>query len=122
MAWESGNAHPFKERNPEKTYQAFMDLIQKIIDDHRVNLSNHLFGPSRKRLVPVPRTGTWQWNTCEQVPTRTRTKSSSAETQIPRILKDPQDNYTSEVLLSEVQRDEIEMGKPRPFGRGSAHD
>lgn len=138
MVWASGNIYGSKDRDPEETYEVFMDLIQKIIDDHhssREFLSSHLYGPPRKRMVPIPRTGTWQWDIIEQDSAREQaqlmpgnsgikpdigtsiavpklpTKIGRADHRLPFVPKDPQKDYAVDVKIqptSRTQRDEFE--------------
>ncbi|KAL9592153.1 MAG: hypothetical protein Q9179_007001 [Wetmoreana sp. 5 TL-2023] len=54
-------SHPLDE-DPEEVYQAFIKLIQKILDDH------YDFSGSKptKRMVPFPREGFWFWDIVEE--------------------------------------------------------
>ncbi|KAL8934469.1 MAG: hypothetical protein Q9211_005212 [Gyalolechia sp. 1 TL-2023] len=88
LAWGSGNAYSSKEKpDPEKAYEAFMGLVQKIVGDHHEvgeDPSSRLCGPPRQCSMPDPGTGIWRWNicTCEQDSTseQNRTKSENLET------------------------------------------
>ncbi|KAL8714699.1 MAG: hypothetical protein Q9225_006531 [Loekoesia sp. 1 TL-2023] len=129
VAWASGNTYAFKDRDPEKTYEVFMDLIQKIIDDH-YSPTNRLCGPHRKRMVPIPRMGTWQWDLSEQDSVRGQAqltpgiwearcpgtatavpkspaKIGSADPEPSFVPKVQQDDCTA-VSSSKTQRDEFE--------------
>lgn len=138
LAWASGDAQVPKEKNSEKAYEAFMDLVQKIIDDHdgsTEHAGTRFCGLQRQRMVPVPQVGTWQWALHEKDPTREEmycqsehletaasdsdtsaatvtpnapTELNSTGTQPPRILKTPKNDYTAEIILSEWRRDEFE--------------
>ncbi|KAL8689868.1 MAG: hypothetical protein Q9218_004556 [Villophora microphyllina] len=62
-SWKCGikqsNVGPQEDR--EQIYQAFMSLIQKLIDDRHAG-----FAPPRKRMVPLLRKDSWSWDIVEE--------------------------------------------------------
>ena len=96
MAWASANNYRSRDSDPEATYEVFMGLLQRIIDDHHSpteNARDHLHTPLKNRMVPIPRSGTWQWDIIEQDLVTEHSQSKPREVQSD-VHKDTADNST----------------------------